>query len=80
MNDFAATIAAGAFLGFVLCFALICLVGGTSQVRVLSHACESACERLGSAPSHMEDNLCVCENLTVMRGDYGQLFLGGQRH
>ncbi len=54
-----------------------CLKGNPDTV--LNIACKSACERSHSEMQSVQENVCLCKNLTAMRGDYGQLFLHGRR-
>ena len=51
------------------------------QQRMLDQACTSACARLDSTmvTASAATNMCTCENLRTMRGDYGQLFLGNAK-
>ena len=51
---------------------------GPSKDDTLNIACASACERLDSEVESRSGNVCLCKNLRVMRGDYGQLFLKGE--
>lgn len=49
-----------------------------AQAGILRHSCDSACVAIGSKMSSQAENLCVCEDLTTMRGEYRQLFLHGR--
>lgn len=49
------------------------------QANILRHSCDTACVSLGSKMASQEGNLCVCEDLTTMRGEYRQLFLHGRQ-
>ena len=77
--------AAAIFWGviFVLYFLAMAYTLGSCSAnnpdRVLSIACKSACERRGSEMALVQENVCLCKNLTAMSGDYGQLFLKGDR-
>lgn len=48
------------------------------KVNILKHSCDTACVAMGSKMAGREGNLCVCEDLTTMRGEYRQLFLHGR--
>ena len=75
----------GTFLGI---FALVLLfsigvgqwffIGEVGKRVVLQHACASACARLNSEIESQTGNVCLCKNMRVLRGDYGQLFLRGE--
>jgi hypothetical protein len=61
---------------------LIGMIGGgyttSNPDAVLNIACVSACDRLGTEMLSVQENVCLCKNLKVMSGDYGQLFLKGE--
>lgn len=50
---------------------------------MLQHACDSACGSIRSGESSHNalrvQNICVCNNSVVMRGEYRQLFLHGKQ-
>jgi len=67
-------LASGAFLIGIICGGYV----ARNPNAVLNIACVSACDRLGTKMLSVQENVCLCKDLRVMSGDYGQLFLKGE--